>query len=81
MTGFDWKSLPKDSLVVDVAGGIGTQSAALAKEYDHLRFVVQDQAAVLTEHAEKVTISTWRSSSWDLQAHLFTSPFSLVLGV
>ena len=50
----DWKSLPKDSIVVDVAGGIGTKTLTLAKEFDHLKFVVQDRPSVITEDAVKV---------------------------
>ncbi|KAI0755412.1 O-methyltransferase [Irpex lacteus] len=51
--GFDWKSLPKGSVVVDVAGGIGTQTAFLAKEFDHLKFIVQDRAPVIENDAPK----------------------------
>ncbi|KAI0798589.1 O-methyltransferase [Irpex lacteus] len=51
--GFDWKSLPKGSVVVDVAGGVGTQTATLAKEFDHLKFIVQDRAPVIENDAPK----------------------------
>ena len=54
MLGFDWKSLPVGSVVVDVAGGVGTQTAVLAKEFDHLKFVVQDRAPVIENDAPKV---------------------------
>ena len=46
--------MPKDSVVVDVAGGVGTQTLSLAKEFDHLKYVVQDRAAVIEEDAPKV---------------------------
>lgn len=49
--------MPSGSLIVDVAGGIGSQSAALAKEYEHLKFVVQDHGSVLSENAKKVIMS------------------------
>ena len=40
---YDWKSLPGNSLVVDVGGNVGTASPALAREFPHLKFVVQDR--------------------------------------
>ncbi|KAG6900056.1 hypothetical protein C0993_003542 [Termitomyces sp. T159_Od127] len=42
----DWKALPAGSIVVDVGGGIGTSSLAVARKNDHLEFVVQDLPAV-----------------------------------
>ena len=38
----DWKSLSNDAVVVDVGGGVGEISLTLAREYEHLRFVIQD---------------------------------------
>ncbi|KAI0087132.1 S-adenosyl-L-methionine-dependent methyltransferase [Irpex rosettiformis] len=52
-TRFDWKSLPEDSVVVDVAGGVGTQTLTLAKEFSHLKYVVQDRASVIEDDAHK----------------------------
>ena len=49
ISGYDWKSLPSGSVVVDVGGGIGSQSLALAKAYDHLKFVVQDRDSVVAD--------------------------------
>ena len=46
-TGFPWEDLPKDSVVVDVGGGIGSMSVMLAQAFPHLRFVVQDRAGVV----------------------------------
>jgi len=51
--GFDWSSLKPDSLVVDVGGGIGTLSIALAKEHPHLKFVVQDRGPVVEDGIER----------------------------
>ncbi|KAI9463926.1 S-adenosyl-L-methionine-dependent methyltransferase [Russula earlei] len=47
LQGYDWNHLPMDSLVVDVGGGIGSQSMTLARHNPHLRFIVQDREAVI----------------------------------
>ncbi|KHE84643.1 S-adenosyl-L-methionine-dependent methyltransferase [Neurospora crassa] len=39
---YPWETLPNRALVVDVGGGIGHISAALAQAHPHLRFQVQD---------------------------------------
>ncbi|KAF5387586.1 hypothetical protein D9757_006612 [Collybiopsis confluens] len=39
---FPWESLVANSIVVDVGGGIGTQTLALYRAFPSLRFVVQD---------------------------------------
>ncbi|KAJ7203253.1 S-adenosyl-L-methionine-dependent methyltransferase [Mycena pura] len=44
--GFDWKEYPKGSLVVDVGGGVGSQSMIVARKNPQLSFVVQDRAPV-----------------------------------
>ncbi|KAF8995998.1 hypothetical protein BDQ17DRAFT_1330195 [Cyathus striatus] len=58
--GFDWQSLPKGSLVVDVGGGIGSTSMLLATASEDmqldLRFVIQDRPVVV-EMGEKA----WRA--------------------
>lgn len=43
--GFDWNALPEGSLVVDVGGGVGSQTLTLAKKFPHLNFVIQDTEA------------------------------------
>ena len=45
--GFPWADLPKDSVVVDVGGGIGSVSVKVAEAFPHLRFVVEDRAPVV----------------------------------
>jgi len=50
--GYDWKSLPANALVVDVGGGVGTATLSLAKEFPHLKFVIQDRPAVVDAGVE-----------------------------
>lgn len=45
LVGFDWQGLPDGSLVVDVGGGVGSQTLTLAKKFKHLNFVIQDTEA------------------------------------
>ncbi|KAF7373911.1 hypothetical protein MSAN_00603500 [Mycena sanguinolenta] len=49
---FPWHNLPKDSVVVDVAGGVGWASLILARAHPHLRFVIEDQAQVVSHGNE-----------------------------
>lgn len=44
--GYDWSSLGK-ATIVDVGGGIGTVSKALAKAFPQLSFIVEDQGDVI----------------------------------
>ncbi|KAI0081312.1 O-methyltransferase [Panus rudis PR-1116 ss-1] len=53
LTRFGWASLPEGSLVVDVGGGVGTASLALAKVHKHLRYIVQDHPKVI-EHGLQI---------------------------
>lgn len=52
-TGFDWASVPKNGLVVDVGGSIGHVSLEIAKAFPELNFVVEDRSVVI-EGAKKV---------------------------
>ena len=45
--GYGWEHLPEGSLVVDVGGGVGSQSLTLASHHPQLRFVVQDRESVV----------------------------------
>jgi hypothetical protein len=49
----DWESLPPDSVVVDVGGGVGPVTYELYKAFPHLKYVVQDLAPVVKD-AENV---------------------------
>ncbi|KAI0041964.1 S-adenosyl-L-methionine-dependent methyltransferase [Auriscalpium vulgare] len=49
INGYDWKSLDEDSVVVDVGGSLGGLTLVLAKEFPHLKYVVQDLAPVIAD--------------------------------
>ncbi|KAJ7042930.1 O-methyltransferase [Mycena alexandri] len=49
MRGFIWSLLADGALIVDVGGGIGSVSLDIANANPHLRFVIQDKAAVTQE--------------------------------
>ncbi|KAF5387657.1 hypothetical protein D9615_000594 [Tricholomella constricta] len=46
--GFDWEALDT-GLVVDVGGGIGSQSLTVAKAHPNISFVIQDRESVVDE--------------------------------
>ncbi|CAA7268218.1 unnamed protein product [Cyclocybe aegerita] len=46
---FDWDSLKKGDLVVDVGGGIGSCTLPLAQGFLHLRYVIQDRPSVIPQ--------------------------------
>ncbi|KAH9024028.1 S-adenosyl-L-methionine-dependent methyltransferase [Lactarius deliciosus] len=50
--GYAWEKLPPGSLVVDVGGGVGSQSLILARRHPDLRFIVQDREVVLGDANE-----------------------------
>ncbi|KAJ7806154.1 O-methyltransferase [Mycena olivaceomarginata] len=45
----DWMSLPPGSEIVDVGGGIGSATIPIFERYPHLKFEIQDRAAVIAE--------------------------------
>ncbi len=56
--GFDWHSLPRNSVIIDVGGGAGHTSMVLAKAFSSslgLRFIIQDRPGVI-DMGEKVII-------------------------
>ncbi|KAJ6458222.1 S-adenosyl-L-methionine-dependent methyltransferase [Mycena sanguinolenta] len=76
-TGFDWSSLGADSVLVDVGGGIGHISLAIAGKNPALRIVVQD----LENQIEQAKIH-WKENSpshveggmVEFQVHDFVTP-------
>lgn len=52
-TAYDWPSLPANSVVVEVGGGMGTSAFPLASRFPDLVLVVQDLPSVIAK-AEKV---------------------------
>ena len=44
--GFPWEDLSHDSVLVDVGGGIGSQSILVAEAYPHIHVVVEDREQV-----------------------------------
>ncbi len=50
--GYAWERFPEGSLVVDVGGGVGSQSLLLANHHPQLRFVIQDRESVVGDGVE-----------------------------
>ncbi|KAG5733918.1 Sterigmatocystin 8-O-methyltransferase, partial [Termitomyces sp. T112] len=44
---YDWSELPTESIIIDVGGGVGSESLILAREFPSFNFVVQDLALVI----------------------------------
>lgn len=53
--GYDWASLPKGSLVVDLGGGHGDAAVAVASKFPHLRFLVQVSGQLLQHRCSTTT--------------------------
>lgn len=64
---FNWKSLAKGSVVVDVGGGLGTASLPLARDFPGIQVVVQDLPGVIVEAKQvKKTAPTASEVNWSL---------------
>ncbi|KAM5545248.1 hypothetical protein V8D89_001359 [Ganoderma adspersum] len=64
LQGFSWEALPQGSVLVDVGGGIGSQSILVAEAHPHIHVVVEDREQVVSV----------AGSAWGPQyAHLFES--------
>jgi tRNA1(Val) A37 N6-methylase TrmN6 len=56
-------SLSNDAVIIDVGGGVGTISMALAREHEHLKFIIQDLPAVVEDG---IQVSQWFSDmGWE----------------
>ncbi|KAJ7799277.1 O-methyltransferase, partial [Mycena olivaceomarginata] len=42
-------TLPKEALIVDVGGGVGSTALQIAKATPHVRIIVQDRASVIKD--------------------------------
>lgn len=75
---YDWAGLGQDALVVDVGGGVGQMSLALARHFPNLRFVVQDRPPVVeqgrTIWAEQGPPGVLTSGRARLDPHDFFTP-------
>ncbi|TFK65267.1 S-adenosyl-L-methionine-dependent methyltransferase [Pluteus cervinus] len=74
---YPWNSLPQNSVVVDVGGGIGTLAISIARAYSHLKVVVQDTEAVVEEGetiCKDVFPAGLTSGNLSFEAHDFFSP-------
>ncbi|KAI0278934.1 O-methyltransferase [Russula aff. rugulosa BPL654] len=77
LEGYAWGQLPEGSLIVDVGGGVGSQSLVVAKDHPQLRFVVQDREAVVrdaVEYWKENMPNAVESGRVKLQAHDFFTP-------
>ncbi|KAF8259331.1 O-methyltransferase [Lactarius quietus] len=77
LNGYEWERLPLGSVVIDVGGGVGSQSLTLARRHPNLCFVVQDREAVIAnakEYWEKNMPVALDSGRVKLQAHNFFDP-------
>ncbi|KAF8184846.1 O-methyltransferase [Pholiota molesta] len=83
LNGFDWASLPRGSVIVDVGGGIGSTTMILATAFASteddalsLRFVIQDRAVVceMGEKAWKAKRPELLGSTVEFQVQDFFEP-------
>ncbi|KAI0049517.1 S-adenosyl-L-methionine-dependent methyltransferase, partial [Auriscalpium vulgare] len=77
LEGFDWEGLKQGSVVVDVGGGVGSQSLTLAKKHKHLHYIVQDRAPVVenaTKFWDENLPEALQSKLVELQVHNFFDP-------
>jgi hypothetical protein len=55
--GFPWHSLPKDSIIVDVAGGVGQACQLILGKNPHLKFIVQDLPQTIADGRQVLRLS------------------------
>ncbi|KAJ7207224.1 O-methyltransferase [Mycena pura] len=77
LLGFKWDQLPKDAVLVDVGGGVGSTSLIIAKATPNIRIVNQDRAPV-SEHARGYWVEHLKShvdsGMVEFQVHDFFTP-------
>ncbi|KAJ7630070.1 O-methyltransferase [Mycena polygramma] len=74
---FNWSSLPEKTLIVDVGGGIGSVTLAIAKVNPEIRVLVQDKTAVVEEgkeYWERELPGAFAAGRVSFQVHDFFSP-------
>ncbi|KAF9457494.1 O-methyltransferase [Collybia nuda] len=74
---FDWSTLPANSLVVDVGGGIGFSCRTILGAHPQLRCVVQDIPRIVedgTKHWQRENPEALASGRMSFQAHDFFTP-------
>lgn len=52
VVGLNWASLPENSLVVDVGGGVGSQAMLVARANPKLKVVIQDREGTIAQARE-----------------------------
>ncbi|KAJ3559922.1 hypothetical protein NM688_g32 [Phlebia brevispora] len=73
---FDWKNLPKGSVLVDVGGGTGHQSL-VARAHEHMDVVIQDRGPVISQavkYWESQFSEAVKAGRVKFQAHDFFMP-------
>ncbi|KAG6916948.1 hypothetical protein DXG01_004497 [Tephrocybe rancida] len=73
LTAYDWAKLPAGSVVVDVGGGVGSESLPLAREFPALHLVVQDLHSVI-EDAKKFWKNDMPNARVTLEVQDFFTP-------
>lgn len=68
---YPWQALGAGSTVVDVGGGNGHLSVALAHEHPHLKFVVQDLPGVSAQGEKELAVELKESGRVSFMAHDF----------
>jgi len=74
---FDWASLPSDSLIVDIGGGLGPATLKLVNAFPHLKYLIQDQQSVVDaspDHWLRVNPDAWNSKRVQASVHNFLEP-------
>ncbi|KAJ7457536.1 O-methyltransferase [Mycena galericulata] len=75
--GYDWSQLPDGAVLVDVGGGLGSSSMAIAKKYPSFRVVNQDLAPTIEDakpHWDQHFPEHVQRKMVELQAHDFFEP-------